>query len=199
MEEKMEIGTNSTAYSPASPAPVEIETLKKEISFVLTTRNPQNSGISLRSRLNEEDLYAAALTLKLSEIQPDTATSFRNMFQEQFELIRKKQKKTLVFAAADRVMRAFVRSGEISREVYRATRDFAFGKAQLDSDRTWLSREKVPGTKEGDTPVRAVSTALARYSANSAADTLEIKAWRMRTGEMSLEKFRAAKSLRTTM
>ena len=30
MEEKMEIGTNSTADSPASPAPVEIETLKKE-------------------------------------------------------------------------------------------------------------------------------------------------------------------------
>ena len=163
----------------------ELDRIQTNISFILSSTKPHIDVITERTRLNEEHLYAAALDYNLAELKPDLRTRFETLFAAEFAKIREMQGRGRVFAAADRVMRAFLRSGEITREIYQATRTFAFGKAQLDSDRTWIATTRSPDAKSGDTPLRALSTALSRYSENLPASDNEIHDYRRRVAERS--------------
>lgn len=141
-------------------------------------------------RINEEELYSAIIHQQLKASNPDAATTFEQTLPGQIDKIKTNQGATRIFKATDRIMRAFVRRKLISHDLYRQMRDFAFGKSQLDSDRTWLSIKRTEQQGRGDTPLRSISTALNKFSENTPALAEEISAFRAREAVISREKWR---------
>jgi hypothetical protein len=141
-------------------------------------------------RINEEELYSAIIHQQLKASNPEAATAFEQALPGQIDKIKTNQGATRIFKATDRIMRAFVRSKLVSHDLYRQMRDFAFGKSQLDSDRTWLSIKRTEQQGRGDTPLRSISTALNKFSENAPALAEEISAFRAREAVISREKWR---------
>ena len=187
----METQLAALKADPISLDTPELVAVKNELAFIVAARRPKAEPLSMASRVNEEDLYAAALLYDLSKEKPSIASNLRQKFAEELKAIKDKQGAMLVFAAVDRVMRAFVRSGEVSKDLYRTSRQYAFGKAQLDSDRSWLGTKKAEGTKNGDTALRALGTALRKFAVNAPATDAEIARYKLRVGIKTAEKHRA--------
>lgn len=167
--------------------------LLASIAMVLSAKKGKEikaEDLSGGMRINEEELYSAIIHQQLKEKNPTAALAFETALPEQIAKIKTNKNSTLVFKATDRVMRAFVRSKQISHDLYRQTRDYAFGKAQMDSDRTWLAPKRTEEQGRGDTPLRAISTALNKFSENSPALAEEISAYRAREAAISRAKWK---------
>ncbi len=145
--------------------------LLASIAMVLSAKKGKEikaEDLSGGMRINEEELYSAIIHQQLKEKNPTAALAFETALPEQIAKIKTNKNSTLVFKATDRVMRAFVRSKQISHDLYRQTRDYAFG----------------------DTPLRAISTALNKFSENSPALAEEISAYRAREAAISRAKWK---------
>ena len=82
-----------------------------------------------------------------------------------------------MFKAAKRALRSVRRRGMLAPEDAKSIRRTAFGKAQLDSDRTRLSTEAVTGI-DGDIPIQPIQSALVKFAQNEAASPDEMQAAR---------------------
>ncbi len=153
------------------------------ISAVLNLKR-QQSGISgeltENSRINERELFSAAVHNQLSAKDKSLADDFLELFATRLANLKERQGEFRFFAATSKVLRKLVKDSRISAREMRAIRFTAFGKAQLDSDRSWLAVERSESAKSGDTPVRAIKTALQKFSDNAAASPEEIAQFQQR-------------------
>lgn len=187
-------GADQTSQSePIISSDKDSKALLDSIALVLSAKGRKtiNSGeLTEKMRINEEELYSAIILKRLTRRASSLAAQLVEALPEQIKKIHTNKGSIQVFKATDRIMRRLVKGGQISRNVYRRLRNFAFGKAQLDSDRSWLSTKRSEDQAKGDTPLRTLATALSKYQTNSPASPEEIRAFRARQAEISRAKRR---------
>jgi len=133
-------------------------------------------SISLGTRVNEQEWFAAIAHQELKNRSEKLAKIFEERLPEVMERVKEIDDKNFVFRAVKRIIRRLRRTGEITRETAITIRRFAVGKAQLDSDRTRLSTSRLTDAP-GDTPLRSVKTALLKFGENVGATEQEINAF----------------------
>lgn len=156
------------------------------------TSNDVNSE-SKSPKVLEEDLFSAAVHLQLAKKSSDFGDHF--ILQLSSKLAQNKQThgSENMFKAADRVLRQLQRSGDISKAEYQEIKAFAFGKAQLDQDRTevaWTNYRDLPiesslGNSTNQSSA-SVDAALRKFDSNEPASELEMAIFRVKEAFNSL-------------
>ena len=145
------------------------------------------------SRVREEDLFAAAVHLQLSNKSTDLGAKFIAQFGATLSNMTRVRGSANLFKAADKVLRQIVRSGDVTPLEYRDIKAFAFGKAQLDQDRTevaWTNLKDVPNQLGlgRSTPQSSadVDSALQKFESNTPASELELAIFKVKEAFNSL-------------
>lgn len=149
--------------------------------------------ITAGKRINEQECYAALIHRALTSKKPAVAAKFEKQLKSASETYKGNHGEINLFKISDRLLRQFVRENSITQQEYRELRDFAFGKAQLDSNRIMISSEKVDGSKTDDTPVRALSTFYKKLETNQVANAAEIAQFKAEEAKISVARWRAKK------
>lgn len=169
------------------------ESLNTSIAIVLSA--DQKTAISAKDvaptkRINEQESYAAIIHHSLSGTKPKLAQRFEKELKAANDQFKKNHNnKTDMFKVSDRLMRQYVREKELTNDEYKSIKYHAFGTAQLDSDRTRLSNVRTPEAKDGDTPVRAISTLYKKLETNGTATPEEIAQFRAHEATISRAKW----------
>lgn len=175
-----------------------IDAITTSLSIVYSAQSKKpvpREQITELTRVNEQELYSALVHRRLEKEKPELATRYAAELKAAADTYRTGHPDDLnMFKVSDRLMRQYVRESKLSQADYRSIRDDAFGRAQLDSDRTRLSAVKSEGSKDGDTPLRAVSTAVKKIETNEAATSGEIAQFRAHEAEISRAKFKDRKA-----
>jgi hypothetical protein len=172
------------------------DSLNTSIALILSVdqKTPLSAkDMSTSKRINEQESYAAIIHHSLATHKPKLAKRFEKELKgahQQF--IKNHDKKSDMFKISDRLMRQYVREKELSQDEYKTIKYNAFGHAQLDSDRTRISAERLEQAKDGDTPVRAISTFYKKIETNAAATPEEFAQFRAHEAKISITKWRAA-------
>jgi hypothetical protein len=176
---EIETQTASTTTLPAS-------SLKDALYQAIKARGGRTHGST--TRIDEEDMYAALLKRHLDARAPGAGTKFSEALASAVEKIKARTSQTMLFKASDRVMRALVRSGDVSQDLYREAKEIAFGKAQLDEDRAWIGSD--PVHKFGAPVIRRenIQVAIDRAEAAPPATFSELAKFRERESGISKEK-----------
>ena len=172
-----------TPTKPTEEAP-EQSSIKESLAFVLSKKKVESlsaSDLSDNTKVTEHDLYAAAIHNKMKNEHPEKLARFEKEFENRLLRLEIRTDKIKVRAAANRAIRGMVKSGLFTRSEAREIRQESFGKAQLDSDRSWLSR--IRGADPEDAPVRNLSSALELFEANTGATDSEFEEFRSRRRE----------------
>ena len=167
--------------------------LNQSIALILSAdqKKPLTSEqLTPAKRINEQEGYAVLIHRALKGIDGALASRFERDLKPATEAYKKNHGDLNLFKIADRLMRQYTREKLISQETYRKIRDDAFGKSQLDSNRTLLSSVRAADAKSGDTPVRALSTFYRKIEENPAASAEEIAQFRASEAAISVEKWR---------
>ena len=158
--------------------------IKESLAFVISAKKGREytaSDLSDTSKVTEHDLYAAAIHNKIKNESPEMLERFEEEFENRLARLKLRSGKTKVRAAANRAIRSMVKSGIFSRAEARELRQDSFGRAQMDSDRSWLSR--IRSADGSDSPVRTLTEALELYSSNTSATDSEFNEYRARRVE----------------
>ena len=145
------------------------------------------------SKVSEEELFAAGVHLRLASKSASLGDKFISQVESSLSSMTQSRGSANVYKAADRALRQIERSGDISSADYREIKAFAFGKAQLDQDRTeiaWTDFKDSPiKTGLGDnTPQSSanVESALQRFESNTPATELEMAIFKVKEAFNSL-------------
>ena len=141
------------------------------------------AGGTKKAGLSEDRLYAALIHARLTASNPKLAEKFAAKLPAVVEQYNSQGQTLAYFRAADRVMRQFVRDKEINMAEYRGSRDFAFGYAQLDTDRTSLGGKS---TTEATDLINNLAT-------GQAATAQEIGKFRKDQAKISRERWKEQK------
>lgn len=190
--ETQAIETTTNSLIPGAEASTSA-TIRESISSVLSVEDESASAkINGNTRINEQEMYAAITHYLLAEKNPELAERFLNDLPATLQAFRESGVGTDFFKSTDRIMRAMLRERKITHAEYKELRNEAYGKAQFDSDRSWLDQKKVPELKDGDTALRSVDTALKMYEKNPAANETEIGQFKARVAELSRKKWKSS-------
>lgn len=152
--------------------------LRDSLAFVLNAGGKKSQKVLTDlTRVNEQQMYAALIHSQLKAHDQSAATGFAESFNEQLSELSQKKTGDFVFRAAKRALRGIRLLGVISRSFAGQIRQFALGKAQLDSKRDELSIRNITG-KAGDTALRALRTALTKFENNDVATKEEIDSFK---------------------
>lgn len=130
--------------------------------------------ISMRSRVNEQELFVAIVSNTLRRLGKRFDQAFVTALRTFSEGTNGSPHYALKLGR--RSLRQLVSDGTLPQKVAREIRRIALGKAQLDADRETLKTARAAGDLE--TPLRAISTALNLYQSNAAASPQEHKAFK---------------------
>ena len=144
---------------------------------MLRATRGQNTPISDNSRVNEIHTYAAFIHQRLQDKNPALAERFLQELPERLQGVSDGPKKSALFKVSGRIVRDMIRSGDLKRGDYIKIRRYAFGKAQLDSDRTALSTGRIATSGSGS-PLRSLLNALSITEDNSGATKEEMRIWK---------------------
>lgn len=178
------------------PGTFDTTSLNQSIALILSAdlKTPTTAEqLTPAKRINEQEGYAVLVHQALKTLNPKIAARLEQELKQATALYKKNHGNTNLFKIADRLMRQYLREKVITQEQYRTVRDHAFGRTQLDSNRTLLGDERSPEAKSGDTPVRALSTFYRRIESNPTATPDEIAQFRASEAEISKEKWREKK------
>lgn len=114
-------------------------------SLAANRPSPEQGRTLEAASFTEGDLFAAAASLRLHKVNPRAGAIFRETFGEALANTWHTHGELLPAKAADRILRALVRNGTLSREEYRAVEHIARAAANLDSDRTRIGTTKKMG------------------------------------------------------
>ena len=172
--------------------------INRSLAVVLSL--DQNTPLSIDQitsgkRVNEQDCYAALVHHALASIKPNLVAQFERQLKPALASYQNNHSDTNLFKISDRILRQLIRDKLLTQEQYKIIRDFAFGKAQLDSNRIKISSEKTDGAKADDTPTRAVSTFYKRLESNQVANSSEIAQFRAEEAKISAAKWRENRKL----
>lgn len=168
-------------------------TINQSIALALSAdlKVPLSAGqLTPAKRINEQEGYAVLAHQSLASSNPKLAARFEQELKQATAQYKKNHGGVNLFKVADRLIRQYVRERSLSPEQYRTVRDSAFGRSQLDSERTMLSSERSPNAKDGDTPVRALSTFYKKIETNQPATEEEIAQFRAHEAKISAQKWR---------
>lgn len=129
------------------------------------------------SRVNEQEVFAATVIESVNKQEPKVAREFWSKFEEFAKNLSKSDPGNAIFEAARRTLKGMRRSGTIAKDIARSIKKFSLGKSQLDSKRDMLSVDNVTG-KRGDTALREVKTAVAKFNKNVEATDEEFAAFK---------------------
>ena len=156
--------------------------LKNSIAHILSIKSGekiQSESISTRRLINETELFAAAVHSHFSrESNPNQLNKFERLLADEVNIMSDRGREIKFFNATKRTLRKMVKSKDLAHAEYKEIKAKAFGKAQLDSNRTNLSTMRSEEAKSSDTPVRTIDTALTKFESNQGASDLEIKIFR---------------------
>ena len=170
-----------------------ITTINQSIAIVLsadqkTPLSPEQ--ITPSKRINEQESYATLVHHSLTSTHPQLAKRFEQELKQATESYKKNHGDTNMFKISDRIVRQFVREKAITQEQYQALRNYSFGNAQLDNNRTLLSSARAEDAIGDNTPVRAVSTFYKKLETNQPATSEEIAIFRAEEAKISVQKWR---------
>lgn len=178
---------SSLTLNSKSNLPISEARLRESLSFVLRARDPKGkANITDLTRVNEQDMFAALTHGQLKEKDSLLAREFEGRFTELVQELIKKDPNNGIFEAARRAVRAMRRSGKLIKASANQIRKVSLGMAQLDTVRDRLSTKNVT-TKNGDTALRAIKTAIAKFSANSEASVEDLKSFTAANGTRRAE------------
>ena len=184
----------------SNPTP---NSLNNSIAVILSAdqKTPlSGKDITPTKRINEQESYAALIHDSLVKTKPKLAQRFEKELKGANEQFKKNHnKKSDMFKVSDRLMRQYVREKELSKDEYKTIKYSAFGRAQLDTDRTRISAQHLTELKEGDTPVRAISTLYKKLETNTIASAEEFAQFRAHEAKISAAKWRGTNGDNSTV
>ena len=174
---------NSPLASTPALDPATTEALMKSITTMFRITEGDaflEDKITDLKRINEKEMYAATVHFSLGKRSSQLSARFEEILPTVIERVRTDDGDLHLYKAVGRTLRMLIRWGELTREQFRTIRLYAFGKAQFDSDRTQLATLRAEDAEDGDTPVRAIRTAIRKFSENSQASSEEFGIFRKR-------------------
>jgi hypothetical protein len=152
--------------------------LRDSIATIVKASDPKGQKeITDLSRVNEQHMFAAIVHGRFNRLDPKQGQRFEEEFKALLPEQTSKHPGNHIFEAARIALKNMRLAGEITRGKAVRFRHFALGKSQLDSKLDELSTKNVTG-KDGDTAVRAVKTAILKFTSNNIASQEEMKSFR---------------------
>lgn len=151
--------------------------IKEDMEFVKNKLNKfdnKNIEVTENSRINEQEMFAAVVKNELAEISSKAKNYFVSNFKNEYEKIKDKFQNNVIYTVVRNLVRQIRIKGLITREVAVKTKQFAFGKSQLDKVSNLLSASKLDSSSS-DTAVRAIKTAVKSYESNNSAEIADYK------------------------
>lgn len=182
MEISAKLGLHQPVWDRAG-----LETAVSTIRGVEERSRRRGSAESSREGLDEGALFAAAALHRIRDWDPNAAGAFESKLGEVFAAMRARRGEILHYKAADRAMRALVRSGDLDGSAYREIKTSALGRADLDGDRTSISE----GSGSLEVGLEAAGSG---WSANQPLSHAEHAELRAREAEISRAHWRAARA-----
>lgn len=139
------MSTEISSSIPAAPLPQTVvrakahdfTTLRDSIVRISQLSRPERRA---SGRVTEDDLFAGIAHHRIASSHPRALVRFEHTFGIELSRARSHRSDAPVMNAAERALRQLVRESLLSLDDYRLIQSDAFGRAQLDLDRTWISR-----------------------------------------------------------
>ena len=133
---------------------------KKALEAILSAKRGQKTEVSEKTKVNEEILYASSVYRKLSKT--DKSAFIKQLTEASTHL--KSLHDPSFFKATDRALRDLITHKKITAKEYQDLKKYALGKAQLDSDRSNLTRTS-----------KTIGDSLTKLRQNKVATLQELK------------------------
>lgn len=168
--------------APVQTAEVKAETSKpmtsaekKAIEEVLSAKNRKDVTVNEKTKVNEETLYAASVYRKLSK---EDRKEFLEALRDRSAVLKGKGDPSF-YKATNEALNHLIREKKLSTQDFNNIKRYALGKAQLDSDKSNITRksQRIGNGSDG--------SALDKLRENKAATNKELRAFEKSSADKS--------------
>lgn len=124
---------------------LDADSLKDSMADIMNTlvgTNKTGSNIG-NEEMGEDFVYASLVYDQLKKQDPSLAETFKSKLSKVFNKLNDKAKREFqpLYKAVNRVLRQFVKGGELTKKINKVMKRIAFGKCQLDNNKERMTRK----------------------------------------------------------